>query len=191
MINDLLQERTTLYVSGAMSASEREQFEVVLEFHDELRGFLADMETVSSALTLSTLRRGGPAPSAALKARIMGTLDQHSQQKTRDGFVMSGPDGLVQWVNAEFSAMCGYSLEELRGKKLGPILQGAATCKETAARMRQAVQELRPCRERILNYHKSGAQYWAEVAITPVCDEQGRPLWLVARERELSEPVAA
>jgi hypothetical protein len=31
---------------------------------------------------------------------------------------MCGPDGLVQWINPDFSAMCGYTLEELRGKKL-------------------------------------------------------------------------
>ena len=104
---------------------------------------------------------------------------------------MSGPDGLVQWVNPAFSAMCGYTLDELRGKKLGPILQGAQTDRETAERMRLAVREYRPCRETILNYHKNGTPYWVEVAITPIMDDAGQPLWLVARERELVDHAAA
>ena len=99
---------------------------------------------------------------------------------------MSGPDGLVQWINPAFSAMCGYTLEELRGKKLGPILQGEKTDRETAARIREAVHARRACRETILNYHKSGLPYWVEISITPICNESGEPLWLVAREREVS-----
>ncbi len=56
-------------------------------------------------------------------------------------FVMTGPDRLVQWVNPAFVEMCGYSLEELKGKSLGPILQGEKTDPVIAARMRQAVHE--------------------------------------------------
>ena len=41
MINEFLQERAALYVSGAMLPQEREQFELVLEFHDELREFVS------------------------------------------------------------------------------------------------------------------------------------------------------
>ena len=77
-------------------------------------------------------------------------------------------------------------LEELRGKKLGPILQGEKTDRETAARIRNAVHACRACHETILNYHKSGLPYWVEISITPICDESGEPLWLVAREREVS-----
>ena len=104
---------------------------------------------------------------------------------------MSGPDGLVQWVNPAFTAMCGYTLDELRGKNLGPILQGEKTDRETAARMRRAVKEYQPCRETILNYHKNGEPYWVEIAITPILDDAGTPLWMVARERELHEHAAA
>jgi methyl-accepting chemotaxis protein len=87
--------------------------------------------------------------------------------------------------------MCGYTLDELRGKKLGPILQGLKTDRETADRMRRAVHEHRPCRETILNYHKNGEPYWVDVAITPIFDDAAQPLWLIARERELTDRVAA
>ena len=84
-----------------------------------------------------------------------------------------------------------YTPEELKGKNLGPILQGAGTDRETAERMRRAVHEYRPCQETILNYHKNGMPYWVEVAITPILDDAGELLWLVARERELTDRIAA
>lgn len=187
MLNEFLQEQAALYVSGAMSPQEREQFELVLEFHDELREFTSGCAEVGVAITLSALRPGNYGSPSGLKARIMSMVRDRAQQSTADGLVVTGPNGLVQWINPAFGAMCGYTLDELRGKKLGPILQGEKTDRETANRMRRAVHECRPCREVILNYRKNGEPYFVEVAITPILDGSGHPLWLVARERELTE----
>ena len=191
MLSTLLQQQAALYVSGVMSAQERESFELVIEFHDELREFVRSLAEVGSAVTLSTLREGGAEASPAVKTRVLETIAALPQEANPEAFVMTGPDGLVQWVNPAFTQMCGYTLEELRGRKLGPVLQGERTDRATAERMRSAVHEYRPCRETILNYHKNGTPYWVEIAITPIFDEAGQPIWLVAREREVTDRVAA
>jgi PAS domain S-box-containing protein len=191
MIDETLQERASLYSCGGMTADERQQFELIIEFHDEVREFVTGLAEVAAAITLATRDPGHARPSAGLKTRILGMLADKPQQTRPESFVMSAPDGLVQWVNPAFSAMCGYSLDELRGKKLGPILQGQKTDRETAERMRRAVREHKPCRETILNYHKNGTPYWVQIAITPILDDAGQPLWLVAREREIPEYAAA
>jgi PAS domain S-box-containing protein len=191
MLTDFLQDQAALYVSGTMTEQERSQFELVLEFHDEVREFVAGLADVGTAVVLASTPAGGWAPSAALKSRISGMIAGRPQHRAPEGMVVSGPDGLVQWVNPAFTEMCGYSLDELRGKKLGPILQGENTDRESAARMREAVHAYRPCRETILNYHKKGTPYWVEVAITPILDDANQPLWLIAREREIKSLVAA
>ena len=191
MLNDFLQDQAALYVAGAMTAPERDQFELVLEFHHELRDLVTGMAEVGAAVTLAITPVTRSVPSPELKTRIAVLIDDRPQHSTPEGMVVSGPDGLVQWVNPAFSAMCGYTLDELRGKKLGPILQGAQTDRDTAERMRRAVRGYQPCRETILNYHKNGTPYWVEVAITPILDDAGQPLWLCARERELTDRVAA
>jgi PAS domain S-box-containing protein len=191
MLTDFLQDQGTLYASGGMTAEQREPFELVLEFHDELCKFVAGLTEVGASLTLASLPIAGIPVPPALKSRIGGLIGGRPQHSTPEGMVATGPDCLVQWVNPAFTAMCGYALDELRGKKLGPVLQGAKTDPETAARMRRAVQHYLPCRETILNYHKNGTPYWVEVAITPILDDAGQPLWMVARERELIDPVAA
>lgn len=191
MLSTLLQQQAALYVSGVMSAQERESFELVIEFHDELREFVRSMAEVGTAVTLSTLRTGSVKASPAVKTRVLETIAALPQEANPEAFVMTGPDGLVQWVNRAFTRMCGYTLEELRGRKLGPVLQGEKTDRGTAERMRSAVHEYRPCRETILNYHKNGTSYWVEIAITPIFNDAGQPIWLVAREREVTDRVAA
>ncbi len=191
MLTDFLQDQAAFYASGGMTAEQREPFELVLEFHDELRGLVDGLLGVGASLTLASLPIAGVPVPPALKSRIAGLIANRPQHSASEGMVASTPDGLVHWVNPAFSAMCGYTLDELRGKKLGPILQGAKTDLEAAGRMRRAVHQNLPCRETILNYHKNGTPYWVDVAITPILDDAGQPVWLVARERELADRVAA
>jgi PAS domain S-box-containing protein len=191
MLKDFLQDQAALYASGGMTSQEREPFELLLEFHGELREFVSGLVEVGAALTLANVPAGPVSVSSALKARITSQIANRPQQFTPEGIVVSGPDRLVEWVNPAFSAICGYSLDELRGRNLGPILQGAETDRATAERMRQAVHACRPCRETILNYRKDGTPYLVEVSISPILNEAGEPLWLVARERELTDRIAA
>lgn len=186
MINELLQDRAALYVSGAMTAREREDFELLLEFHEEVRQLVGASQDVGTAILLAGVVSGSPTPPARLKSAVLQAIDGLAQQGTPDAFVVTGPDRLVQWVNPAFTEMCGYSLEELRGKSLGPILQGAKTDPLVAARMRKAVHEFKPCHEQLVNYHKDGTPYWVDIEITAILDDAGLPLWVVAREHEMA-----
>jgi PAS domain S-box-containing protein len=190
-MNEFLQERAALYVSGMMTLQEREAFELVLEFQAELREFATGLAEVWGSIALAALGPSNLGPAPELKARILGAALDRPQQFVDHGLVVSGPDGLVQWINPAFSAMCGYSLEELRGKKLGPILQGERTDRDAAERLRRAVHSYQPCREVILNYHKNGAPYLTEIELTPIFDGAGQPIWLAARERKIAEAVGA
>jgi PAS domain S-box-containing protein len=191
MIDEFLQERAAMYVSGALSPLEREHFELVLEFHDELRVFVNGLAEAGAAVLLAGLRPVDPGPSPGLKARVLGMIQERSQQVTSAGLVVCNLEGQVQWINLAFIEMCGYSLQELYGKRLGPILQGEKTDRATAARMRRAVHEHRPCQETILNYSKNGEPYWVQIAMTPILDGVGQPHWLVAREHKLADPIPA
>jgi PAS domain S-box-containing protein len=191
MIDDFLQERAAMYVSGALSPLERDHFELVLEFHDELRHFLNGLAETGAFVLLAGLRPADLGPSPGLKARVLGMIQERSQQVTSAGLVVCNLDGLVQWINPAFIEMCGYSLHEVHGKRLGPILQGEKTDPATAARIRRAVREHRPCQETILNYSKNGEPYWVQIAMTPILDGVGQPHWLVAREHKLADPIPA
>jgi PAS domain S-box-containing protein len=109
------------------------------------------------------------------------------------GVVFTDVEGRTEWLNRGFSELCGYSLTALYGKTPGSVLQGPATDVPTVERIRSALREYRPCSERILNYHKDGHLYWADLDIAPVgLGGAERGFVAVAREpvRRLTPMVA-
>jgi PAS domain S-box-containing protein len=180
-----------MYASGVLTSRERAEFEVVLEFHSEARAWVRELEAIS-AYSCAPALADRVAPPESLKSRVLAAINGLPQELRDHGFVMCGADGLVQWVNPAFSQMCGYSLEELAGRKLGPLLQGAETDQEAVARIRTAVHAKQSVTENLVNYHKSGRPYWVTISITPILDVSGDVKWFVAREREMRErPLAA
>lgn len=188
MLSDFLQEQAALYASGAMTEAERAEHEVILQFHQELSQHVSELAEIAVALMPQAPDLKTPPPQ--LKTKISGLITERAQESNSEGLVVCGPDGLVQWANPAFSHMCGYSLDELRGKKLGPLLQGEDTDRETVTRLRQSIQQRQACQETILNYHKSGNSYWVNLSIKPIQDEKGELLWFYAREREIDLKAA-
>lgn len=185
MISDVLQDRAAQYVSGAMPAAEREAFEVLLDFDPALGAHVAALQE-AAALSLFAPRPALTVPPATLRDRILAAAAT-TPQDCPDAFVVTDATGGVVWINAAFTAMCGYSLAELQGRKPGHVLQGRDTDAATVARLRVAVAERRPCREQLINYHKDGHAYRADVRITPILDDDAQPLYFVARERVLAD----
>jgi PAS domain S-box-containing protein len=184
MLTELLQDRAALYVSGAMTAPERENFELILEFHAPLRAHVAALEDVGTSVLLSQAT-GPRAVNSVLKERLFRALDTQPRQLQPDGIVVTDPNGGIEWVNPAFTAMCGYGLDEVKGRKPGHFLQGPATDPAGVQRIREALRQRLACREELVNYHKSGSSYRVDIAISPILDDAGEPLWFVAREKEL------
>lgn len=186
MISEVLQDRAAQYVSGAMAAPEREGFEILLEYQAELRDFVNGLREVVASATLAGAGRGGEPP-AALKTRLLDELARRPLRPEAPGLVVTNAGGLVEWVNPAFIAMCGHSLAELHGRKPGHVLQGPETDRAAVDRIRTALHERQACHETVLNYHKDGSKYRADLRIMPILDDAGEPLWFVAKEQKLAD----
>lgn len=182
---EFLHERAALYVAGAMTATEREAFELVLEFHDGVRAEVARLQAIGAEIVLSQAQVAVEPP-APLRERILQSIGTAACPPPPDALVVTCPKGRVEWVNESFTGMCGYSLSDVRGRKPGELLQGPATDPAAIARIRAALREGQPCRETLTNYAKDGSLYEVDVAITPIVDDAGAPRWFVARERRLA-----
>lgn len=189
MLPDNLQDRATLYVSGEMPSPDREAFDVLMEYHGELRTLVAGMQEVVSLAMAAPAVAAAPSVPAELKSRILRHLGAPMPPPEAEALVVANAGGLLEWVNPAFTQMCGYSLEELRGQKPGQILQGPRTDPAAVDRIRTELRARRPCHETLVNYHKDGTAYRADVRILPVLDDAGQVLWLVAKERRLADPV--
>lgn len=190
MLAGVLQDRAALYVSGEINAPDREAFDILLAFQPELRAEVARLQEAVAAVVMAQVPPVA-APPPELKLRLLSAVDHLPSRPEPDGLVATGPDGLVEWVNPAFTAMCGYALDELRGRKPGHLLQGPDTDPAVVARIREAMRERRACRETLVNYHKDGSRYRVDIRISPILDDEGHPLWFVAREIRLPEETAA
>lgn len=185
MLSELLQDRAALFVSGGMSEVERQGFEVLMEFDPELRAHVAMLqETVAAAL----MTRVSPAdaPPAGLRDRILASAGAQPQEEP-EALVVTDATGRVIWVNEAFERMCGRPLADMQGRKPGQVLQGPQTDPSTIERVRQALRERKPCRAELVNYHRDGSRYRVDAQICPFLDDEGRPVWFVARERRIGD----
>jgi PAS domain S-box-containing protein len=95
------------------------------------------------------------------------------------------PGPRILYVNEAFTKMTGYTAEEVVG--LSPrILQGPKTDKEELARLSRSIRNWQPCEVTLLNYKKSGEEFWINFTLTPVADEHGRYTHWISIERDVT-----
>jgi len=93
----------------------------------------------------------------------------------------------IEWVNDAFTRTTGYTLDEVRGRRPGELLQFEDTDAATVARIRDALDARRPVHAEILNRAKSGQSYWLAIDIQPVLDARGELDGFIAIQTDISE----
>ena len=104
-----------------------------------------------------------------------------------EAIVVTDTGGRVEWVNPAFVVTTGYSLQDMRGRKPGDVLQGPDTDTATVREIARALSARRPVHVEILNYTRHGKPYWVEMHIAPVFSEVGRHTHFIAVERDITE----
>ena len=100
--------------------------------------------------------------------------------------VVTNIDGEVVGINPAFSALCGFTFEEIRGRKPGSLLQGPDTTAESIEVLREGIRSRVPCEVEMVNYHKDKSAYRVHIELTPLCDRSGNHVGFQATERKLS-----
>lgn len=128
---------------------------------------------------------------AAERLRLLETSVAHLEEMilitSAEPLDEPGPE--ILYVNPAFSRITGYAQEEIVG--LTPrVLQGDGTDRETRDRIKTALRNGAPIRERLVNYSRSGEPYWIEASIVPIPDEHGKITHFAAVERDITEQQA-
>jgi PAS domain S-box-containing protein len=187
--------QSCLYVTGAMTAEERAEYETWMERQPALLGHTTELQEVATAVFLESLP-SPQNPSPELKTRVLRSIEAKLDieqfvsaylQNPSEAALFTDAAGLVQWINPALTLMCGFTLDELRGRKPGAVLQGKLSDPASVARLRQAVASGTPCREELINYHKDGHPYWVAIAISPILGPDGAPRGFMAIESELKD----
>lgn len=95
------------------------------------------------------------------------------------------PGPKIVYVNEAFTTMSGYAVEEVLGKT-PRILQGPKTDRKELSRIREALINHENIEVEIINYKKSGEEFWANFTIVPVADKEGILTHYVAIQRDVT-----
>ena len=96
------------------------------------------------------------------------------------------PEPRIVFVNQAFERMTGYSRQEAVGKSPW-LLQGRNTQHGELGRIREKLEKRQPVRSELVNYTKSGSEFWVEMDIVPILNQKGVLTHWVAVERDITE----
>ena len=103
-----------------------------------------------------------------------------------DAAPFEGDDPRIIFVNDAFERRTGYISEEVLGKT-PRILQGPNTQRAELDRVGAALRQWQPVRSELINYTKSGQEFWIEMDIVPIANSAGRHTHWVAIERDITQ----
>lgn len=121
------------------------------------------------------------------ETRRLALIAEH----TDNAVLLADAEGRTEWINAGFTRLTGYTLEEILGKVPGQVLQGPGTNPDTIAYMRNQIQQKKGFQAEVLNYHKSGRHYWVSFEVQPLLNEAGEVAHYMAIENETTATRAA
>ncbi|MCC5451075.1 EAL domain-containing protein [Rheinheimera sp. UJ51] len=116
-------------------------------------------------LSLSSCLKLAPQELIAIMEKSFSLLDQIIIITNNPNLDKEGLK--ILYVNAAFSRVTGYEPHEVLCKKPS-ILQGVDTSPDVITQIRNAIKNEVPFNGELLNYTKSGQEYWIELNLTPL-----------------------
>ncbi len=93
--------------------------------------------------------------------------------KTDNVVVITGADGLTEWINPAFTRLSGCDSAEALGKTPGSVLLGKLPGARTIEKIKEGMQSREHFTLETLCTHKDGNRYWLSLNFTPVFDDRG------------------
>jgi PAS domain S-box-containing protein len=100
------------------------------------------------------------------------------------------PDNPIVYANEAFELITGYDREEILGRNCR-FLQGEDHDQPEVERIREALREERPVTVTLRNYRKDGTLFYNQFTIRPLFDPQGRLIYFLGVQYDVSEKVRA
>ena len=119
-------------------------------------------------------------------------LEQRLRQLSRAvenspvSIVITDAQGLVEYVNPRFVELTGYSTEDVHGKLLRALRVGSLP-EEELKTLWEALRAGQSWRGEFLNKRKDGSFYWEMASISPLLNEHGELINLIAVREDISE----
>lgn len=108
-----------------------------------------------------------------------------------DHIVITDPEGMIIYANKAVTAITGFSIKEVLGKKAGAAeLWGGQMSKEFYVDFWNIVKNKKKSYSGVFhNKRKSGEKYEADATVTPILDKKGEVAFFLGIERDVTKDV--
>ncbi|MBU2549118.1 MAG: response regulator [Proteobacteria bacterium] len=110
-------------------------------------------------------------------------------ENTDDAIILTGADGLVEYVNPAFERTTGYSKDEVLGLEPG-FLRGDLQGEESVEGIWEAIRNGRVWRGHLTDKTRAGKTIEMEATVSPIPGEAGEPGGYVSVMRDVTRQVA-
>ncbi len=100
--------------------------------------------------------------------------------------VITDPTGTIIWVNQAFLNFTGYNFNEVKGRDCS-FLHGPNTDSEVQTRMLESMPNNNFSSFEIVNYTKSGMEYWVELNISAIYNNENEVVRYITIQNIISE----
>ena len=107
-------------------------------------------------------------------------------QKNLNSVIISDAKGRIEWANASFLKMSGYSQEEIIGQTPGKLLQGPESDPAIVLYLRNQIRKGLPFNCEIINYAKNGTKFWVRIQGQALYDTAGKIIKYFAVEEDVT-----
>lgn len=109
----------------------------------------------------------------------------HAVEQSTSSIIITDPNGSIEYVNPRFTAVTGYSLDELIGKTPS-VLKSGDTPPDEYRKLWETITQGREWRGEFRNRRKNGEIYWESASISPLTDESGRITHFVGVKEDIT-----
>ena len=133
--------------------------------------------------------------------RVMRNVLRHSNAKTRNPLLVAALEATsnaivitdrtmrIEWINPAFTQLTGYRYQEVLGRKPTELLQSNLSNQDLHQHVEQKLLLGEHWQGEVVNRHKDGSLYDAEVSISPVLGSEGSLSGYVQIQRDISDNV--
>ena len=168
--------------NNAQESGEVQIREYSIPFHVGTRYFEARIAPSGIDQTVTIIREITDRKKAESQLHLQST----ALETAANSIVITDIEGTIIWVNAAFTQMTGYTMDDAVGNDLR-IQRADEQVDEIYTEMWQTVLSGRAWQGELSNRRKDGSTYYEEQTITPVKDDFGNINYFVAIKSDISE----
>lgn len=120
------------------------------------------------------------------RAEEMLRLQSAALNAAANGIVITDRKGAIQWANPAFTSLTGFTLEEALGRNPRDLVRSGKQSREFYKRMWDTVLGGQVWQGELINRRKDGTLYTEEMTLTPVKDNPGEVINLIAVKQDIT-----